>query len=171
LNPSWSARSRTAFGRDQPQVGLKTAAQPDAGFSVAVAQDTLGVGMADEDVHQLRGAADREDVDVAARLGAAAQAADRNQLHGVLMAVQVVDDRRGGGGGLVQEMAAGVPGSLLDRGEDLRLLLRAHALEAAQPAGARRRRQVLDAADLERGVEHRHRLRTDALQPEQLEDR
>ena len=40
--------------------------------------------------------------------------------------------------------------ALLDRLEDQRFLLRAHALERAQPARLRRRRQLVEAADVQR---------------------
>ena len=60
---------------------------------------------------------------------------------------------------------------LLERLEDERLLLRAHALEPADPALAGGALEVVERADFQAAVEQRDGLRADALQPEQVENR
>ncbi len=49
--------------------------------------------------------------------------------------------------------------------------LRAHALEAADAAGLRRRGEIVEALDAQLAVEHGHRLRPDALQAQHVEQR
>ena len=70
-----------------------------------------------------------------------------------------------------QQVAAGVTLPFLERLEDQRFLLRAHAAERANPAVGRRRFEILERADAELAVERRDGLRPDALQVEQVEDR
>ena len=115
-------------------------------------------------------AADGEDVDVAAGLAAAPQAADRNELDVRRALAQVADELGGDGGRVGQQVAAGVLLPLLDRLQDQRFLLRAHSFELAQASVARGGGELLDRADVQRGVEQRHGLRPDALQAQQVED-
>ena len=61
--------------------------------------------------------------------------------------------------------------ALFERLEDEGLLLRAHPLERADASLARRALEVVERADPELAVEHRDRLRPDALEPEEVEDR
>ena len=68
-------------------------------------------------------------------------------------------------------MSSAVLRPLLDRGKNLRLLLGAHAFEALELSSFRCGSEVVDALDVERGVEHRDRLRTHALKAQQIEDR
>ena len=68
-------------GSHEAQVGLVAAAQPHARLGVALAEHALDARVGDEGVHHgLAVAADAEDVDVAAGLAPAAQAADRDEL-------------------------------------------------------------------------------------------
>ena len=62
--------------RDQPQIGLESLPQQDARLRLALAEHALDQLVAGEARHDPGGGAGREDVDVAARLGAAPQAAD-----------------------------------------------------------------------------------------------
>ena len=133
-------------------------------------QDALHELVAGERVHQRRRGAGGEDVEVAAGLAAAAQAADRRDV-GVGRVLAERGDERGGR--LVRfghQPAAGRARPLLERLQDEGLLLRAHALEAAQPSLARRALEVVERADAELAVEQRDGLRADALQAEQVED-
>ena len=68
-------------------------------------------------------------------------------------------------------MAAGVALALLERLEDQRLFLGAHAAEAANPAVGGRALEIVERADVELAVQRRHRLRSDALQMQQIEHR
>ena len=67
-------------------------------------------------------------------------------------------------------LPAGDAGPLLEGPQDLRLLLRAHAFQRAQPAFASGRLEILERLDPELVVEQRDGLRTDALEVEQVED-
>ncbi len=71
----WQRRAE-ALARDEPQVCLEPAPQQHARLRVAVREDTLDQLVAGERVHQRRRGARREDVEVAAGLAAAAEAAD-----------------------------------------------------------------------------------------------
>ena len=97
LKPRWSARSRSAMlwafepvkycsaaprlsRAHQPQIGLEAAAQQHARLRLAVREDPLDRAVAGERVHHRRRRAGREDVEVAAGLAAAAQAADQRDV-------------------------------------------------------------------------------------------
>ena len=117
-------RGAALLGRDDPQVGLEAAAQsarwpwcrrgrararPAGSCVKASASD--GVGAA------------REDVEVAAGLGAAPHAADRGDLGAGRVLLQVRDERVGHLGRARQQVTAGVALPLFDRLEDQLLLL------------------------------------------------
>ena len=70
-----------------------------------------------------------------------------------------------------QQMAAGVALALLERLEDQRFLLRAHAPQRADPAVGGRALEVVERADAELAVERRDGLGPDTLQVQQVEDR
>ena len=54
--------------------------------------------------------------------------------------------------------------------QDERFLLRAHALEIAEPSLARRALEVVERADAQIAIEHRDGLRSDALEAEEVQD-
>ena len=86
-----------------------------------------------------------------------------------LMLLQVLGEFLGGAVGLVDEEAAGDAAIVLDGLEDLLLALFAHARKGLQLAFFR---QLLDAgqvADLEGAPDQRDRLRSEALDLEQLQ--
>ena len=100
-------------------------------------------------VHQRRLGAAGEDIDVAARLAPAAQAADRRELRARRMFAQVGDQLRRNRRGVGQQMASAIFLPLLDGLEDQRFLFRPHAFQRSQPARFRRFDQFIDAADVE----------------------
>ena len=75
---------RRAFlvGGHQPQVGLEAGVEQHARLGVAMAQDATHLRQRREGVHDGRGRADGEDVEVATRLGAAPEAADGHEVGG-----------------------------------------------------------------------------------------
>ncbi len=75
------------------------------------------------------------------------------------------------GGRVGEQVPALVALPVLDRLQDLGLLLRAHPRHGADAAGPRRGGQVVEAGDAEGRVEPRHGLRPHALQPQQVEHR
>ena len=80
-------------------------------------------------------------------------------------------DQRGGGVvRLGHQPPAGDALALLERLEDQRFLLRAHALERADAAVARGLLEVVERPDAEPVIEQRDGLRPDALQAQQVED-
>ena len=117
------------------------------------------------------GRAGGEDVEVAARFAAAAKAAHRRDV-GVRArssrssATSAADDVVG----LGHEAPAGEALALLERLEDERLLLGAHALQRADAALARRALEIVERPDLQAAVEERDRLRADPLQAQQVQD-
>ena len=134
------------------------------------ASDALDELVAGERVHQRLRGAGGEDVEIAAGLAAAPEAADRRDVGvGRVLAERVEE----GGGRLVRfghQPAARRARAFLERLEDEGFLLRAHALEVAQASLARRALEVVERADAELVVEHRDGLRPDALKAEQVED-
>ena len=68
------------------------------------------------------------------------------------------------------EAPAGEPAALLERLEDQRLLLRAHAFQRAEAALAGGALEIVERPDPELLVEQRDGLRADALQVQQVED-
>ncbi len=133
-------------------------------------QHALDELVAGERVHQRLGGAGGEDVEVTAGLTAAAQAADRRDFGTRRVFAERVEE---GGGRLVRfghQPPAGRARPLFERFQDEGLFLRAHALEAAQAPLARSALEVVERADPELAVQHRHRLRSHALQTEQVEN-
>ena len=164
-------RRAARFGRHQPQVGLHLAGQQDAGLGVAEAEHALDLPVAGEVAEDVGRRVGGQDVDVAAGLGAAAQAAD-DVVGGVgRRLAQPGDQRLRRLAGVADQVTPGVLAALGDRRQDQAFLLRAHALEAADGAGLGRGFEVVERADVQRVVEQRHRLRPDALQAHHLEDR
>ena len=124
---------------NQPQVGLESAPQHDARLGVAVREHPLDLPVAGERVHQRRRGAGGEDVEIAAGLAAAPQAADHGDHRAGRRLAERADERRRRVVGLGDQPPAGDPGALLEGAQDLGFLLRAHALERAQPPFACRR--------------------------------
>src|SRR5690606_33608056 len=114
---------------------------------------------------------DGKDVDVAARVAPAAQAADGQEVEPGARSLEPFHDRGGGRSGLGQEVAPGRLLPLAERLEDEHLLLRAHALQAADAPGLGGLLQVLEAGDAEVLIEARHGLRPKALEAEDVEQR
>ena len=166
-------RRAAALGRHEAQVGLIAAAQADARLGVAAgrARARRAGGRRRRPSRAAR-APPAQDVDVAAGLAPAAQAADRDELGGRRV-------RRAGGDELVAtapwcRTAGGGPRPCCRSSiglEDQRFLLRPHALAASRrrPARAAAARSST-LAMLSVRVEQRDRLRTDALQPQQVEN-
>ena len=70
-----------ALARDDPQVGLEAAPEPDARFSVAMGEHALDEAVSGEaSISGAAVAAGGQDVEIAARLAAAAEAADGHDL-------------------------------------------------------------------------------------------
>ena len=161
-------RGAEALARHEPQVRLEAAPEPHARLRLAVREHPLDQLVAGERVHQRRWRAGGEDVEVAAGLAAAAEAAD----HRCRRRARARAARRPAGGRVVRlrhQPPADEPPLFLERLEDQRLLLRAHALHAADAAVARRLLELLERADAELAVEPRDRLRPDALEVQQVQ--
>ena len=73
-------RGAEALARDEPQVGLEAAPEQHARLGFAVGEHPLDELVAGEGLHERAGRAGREDVEVAAGLAAAPQAADHRDL-------------------------------------------------------------------------------------------
>ena len=73
--------------------------------------------------------------------------------------------------GVGQQVTAGVALPLLERFEDQRFLLGAHAAQRANPAVERGAFEIVERADVELAVQRGDRLGPDALQMQQVEDR
>ena len=69
-----------------------------------------------------------------------------------------------------QQVPAGEPLPFLERLQDERFLLRAHAAERANPAVERGALEIVERADAELAIQRRDGLRPDALQVQQVED-
>ncbi len=109
------------------------------------AEHTFDEAVLDEHVHDRRIRAGRQDVDVAARLAAAPEAADRRDRRGGKTLLEEGHDRAGDVVGRRQQMPAGVTLPLFDRLQDQRFFLGAHPLDgpnAAVERGALRDRRV-----------------------------
>ena len=164
-------RGAAAVGGDEAQVGLEAALEQHARLGVAVAEHALDQAVLDEVVHQRRPAPEASDVEIAAGVAAAPQAADRLDGGVGRALAQVGDERRGGVVRVGQQMPAGEALALVERLEDERFLLRAHA-RAARGSGRRRGAlEIVERADAELAIERRDGLRPDALQVQQVEDR
>ncbi len=189
FKPRWSARSRSddivrlrpgevllrraeALARHQPQVGLESAPQQDARLGLAASEHALDQPVAGEHVHQAGRRAGGEDVDIAAGFAPAAQAARRWRC-----------PRRGRMAGVSDTSAAAVscasgisrrPVKRWRSSSAFRMsasFFGAHALQRANPAVPGGAFEIVERADVEAAVEERHGLRTDALEPQQVEDR
>ena len=137
-------RGAAAVGGDEAQVGLEAALDEDARFRLAVAEHALDQTVLDEVVHQRRRRAGGEQVEVAAGVAAAPQAADRLD-RGIRRALAQVGHERGGGIVRVgQQVAAGEALPLVERLQDQRFLLRAHAAKRANPAVERRALEIVE---------------------------
>ena len=134
-------------GGDQPQVGLICLPQQHARLGVAEAEDALHLLVAGEVVEQLGRRAGGQDVDVAAGLGAAAQAAD-DVVGGVGgRLAQPGDERLGGLAGVGRAGGGRRAASARRWRQDQLFLLRAHPLDAAERAGLGGRFEVVDRGD------------------------
>jgi hypothetical protein len=143
-----------------------------------VPEDAFDARVRDERVHQRGGGVSvaarrvrREDIDVAASLAAAPQAADGGEVHVRRVRAQVRDELRGGRCGIGQQMATGVALPLFERLQDERFLLRAHAFQFAQAAITCGRRKIVQRPDVQGGVQQGHGLRPDSLQAQDVQDR
>ena len=83
---------------------------------------------------------------------------------------QVLLQRRRGLVRLGEQVAARESLALVERLQDQRFLLRAHPLHRANPAVDAGFFEIVERSDIEIAIERRHRLRTHALQPQQIED-
>ncbi len=157
-------------GGNQPQIRLKAAPKQDARLGFAVGQHALDHPVAGERVHQRRRRTGGEDIEVATGLAAAPEAPHRGDEGAGRRFTEPADERRGGIVGFGAEAAARDAGALLERLQDLAFLFRAHALELAQTPVARRGFELVERANPEVVIEQCHRLRSDALQMQQVED-
>ena len=112
-----------------------------------------------------------EDVEVAARFGPSSHAADGGDLGGRRVFLQIGDQGVGHLGRAGQQMTAGESLPLFDRLKNELLFLAAHALDAADAPGLRGSGQIIEALDAQLLVEHGDGLRSDALQPQHVEQR
>src|SRR5262245_16403374 len=136
-----------------------------------MAEDALDVWMLQQQVHHGRIATDGEDVEIAAGVASAPDAADGNEFDRRCSLVQILDERRGYRGRVSKQMAADILLTVLDRLQDESFLLRAHALQRPEAAVTGCRRKRLNRADVQRRVEEGHGLRTNTLQAKEVEDR
>ena len=116
------------------------------------------------------GRAGREDVDVAARLRAAPQAADDVEGRRRRGLAQPVHERFGDARRVAHQVPPDVLLALGDGGDDELFLLGAHALQLAERTGLRGALELVDRRNLQLLVDQGDRLRADALQAHHLED-
>ena len=147
------------------------APKEDARFRVAAREHTFDQAVLDEHVHDRRIRAGRQDVDVAARLAAASEAADRGDRRGGKTLLEEGDDRAGDVVGDRQQMPAGMTLPLFDRFQDQRFFLGAHPLDGSNAAVERGALQIVECLDAELTMQHRDRLRADTLEPHHFENR
>ena len=164
-------RRATALAGDQAEVGLVAAAQQDAALRLPLAEHAFGKRVPGEGADQRVVAADGEDVEVAARLGAAAQAAHRHELGAGSEGLQVGDQHRGQVARAREQVAATVLAPLVEGLEDQLLLLRPHAPHRAQPPRPGCVLEFLERRNAQRLVEEGGRLRPHALEVQQVEQR
>ena len=165
-------RGAEALARHEPQVGLEAAPEQHARLRVAVREDALDQLVAREGVHQRRRRAGGEDVEVAAGLAAAAQAADDVDLGRRARARAA--RRRGRARSRAPRPSAGGRRDARRSSSALRMSASFFAPMPFMLADAGRRAprasSSLERADAELAVEQRHGLRADALQVQQVED-
>ncbi len=164
-------RRAAAFFGHEPEIGLNAAPEPHARLRVSLAENPLDQLVHREGRHHVRVVPRREDVDVARRVRAAPDAADVVEHDRRAFRAQVVEQQTGGLGGIGQQVPAGVLLPLGARPENELFLLRSQPFQAAHAAVAARGLELLDRLDAELRVEQRNRLRADALQVEQVENR
>jgi hypothetical protein len=164
-------RGAAAVGRDEPEVGLKSALDEHARLRVAVSEHALDEAVLHEVVHQRWRRSRGEQVQVAAGVAPPPQAADRLDRRVRRARSQICDQRGGRLVGIRQQVTSRETLALFERLEDQRLLLGAHAAERANAAVERGTLQVIQGADVELTVQGRHRLWPDTLQMQQVEDR
>ena len=87
----------------EPKIGLNAAPEPNARLGFALTEDAFDELVHRERRHHVRVGARREDVDVARRVGAAADAADVVEDHRRAFRAQVVEQQRRGLGGIGQQ--------------------------------------------------------------------
>ena len=136
-----------------------------------MSQDALDGRVAHEGIGQRRLGAGRQQIEIAARLGAAPDAAHGDNRRRRRMADEIRHQRIGHLSGLGQQVTAGVTLALFDRLEDQVLFLRAHSLDATNTARLRRLAQVVEALDVQLLVQERHGLGPNPLQAQHLQQR
>ena len=160
-------------GLDDAHVDLRAAPRDHTGLRVAAPEDAIDDGQRHDGVHDGRGVGRRDDdVDVAARLGEAAQrAADFDVGDARDLAQSRRQARRDGqrhGDGRARHRAVG-----FEAREGLRevlLGLLAEALEATQRVGRERRAQIVERLDAQLGAQALHGLGPEALDAQQRDD-
>ena len=167
-------RRAARLGRDQPQIRLIPLPQQHARLRLALTQDAVHQLVRHERRHHIVApvvdAAD-EDVEVAAGLAAAAQAADDVDGRAGRALAQVCGQRVGDRRGIGQQVTPRMRLLLGDGLQDELFLLRAHPLDRPQRPGRGRRFELVERGDALRFVQQRDRLRADTLKAEQVEDR
>ena len=136
-----------------------------------MSQDPLDHPVSGERIHQRRRCAGGEDIEVAARLAAAPEAPYHRDRRAWRRLTEPADERGGGVVGFGAEAPSRDPRALLERLENLAFLPGAHALELTKAPVACRGFELLERADPQVVIEQGHRLRADALQMQQIEDR
>ena len=163
-------RGAAAFGRHESKIRLKPAPDEDARLGLAAPEDAFDERVADEVVHQRRLRAGGEQVEIAAGVASAPEAADRRDGRLRRALAEIRDERLGGVVRVGEEMAARVALAFLERLEDERLLLRAHAAQRADASIGRRVLEIGERPDAELAVQRRHGLGPDAVQVEEVEE-
>ncbi len=133
-------------------------------------EDAFHSRVADEIVHQRLIRAGGQQVEIAAGVAAAPQAADRRDRRLRRTLAQIADERGRGIVRIRQEMPPGVALALLERLQDERLLFPAHAAQRADASIGRRALEVVERPDPELAVQRGHGLGADALQVEQIQN-
>ena len=160
------------IGRDDAKVGLEAAAQQHAGLGAAIGEHAL-----DHAGSGVKASASVVSAPLARMSRSPLVSAPRRTLPTVAISaagrvfLQIRDQRVGHLGRARQQVTAGEALPLFDRLKNQLLLLAAHALDAANAAGLGGRGQVVEALDAQLLVEHGDGLRSDALQPQHVEQR
>ena len=188
LKPRPIARSRSAMlwafdpvkyciaaprlsGGDQPQIGLKAAVEQHARLRVAAPEHALD----QRGSRRSRPSATASAPEASRSMSPQVSQPRRRLPTGVdrragRALAEVADERGRRVVGVRQQMAAGVALAFLERLEDQRFLLRAHAAQRADAAVGRRAFEIVERADAELAVQRGDGLRADALQVQQVED-
>ena len=152
-------RRAGAFGRHDPQVGLKAAGEEDARLRVAMDQNAFDKRRARERRADVWRGSCGQNIDVAGRLAASTEAADEADCCAGRLVRQLGDHGRGHCLGLRREATARMPPLFGESLEDQVFLARAHALRyVAESSGCGCLLQVAERPDVQLPIEQRDGL-------------